>query len=513
VVRQGRESFQRFLRTIVDILPPYIEKYPPSDQLLLNDFLSVLQHYDKADYQRNKLSNRFKKYCDSLLGTDQYIKTAFLWFSFTYFSNANILLNVSKFYADVFYGYLVKHLRGSSKVPGVFDLIRKNVPLTNFAWEQLQYESHKLLVPLTDDQLQVLKNVYSVVMEGGVDTLDSRKLKAQIVNDLSFPKKIKSNEELRRFFQLLEGQWLYHLLVPAFGLDWVIIHIQLQESTSLEEIIDFQDPRNAIISVSYVYLNRNLPNTYIGILRVPSQDFGRLKSYLQKCERQGRLILKSLDKVTTWRFSGSLTYYRAKTGWIEPSPIRMRRLTRLLLAQNPREPTGELLFLYTSHQSNFDWHYKDHPLTVEIVKLRCKISHHTYSYQNLPLSKQELSHLTHTDIGLLRQLHYNRVLQIRFVPMRLVNEFSLDMYCVILPKISDYQFRYFLNLIPSSDILLTEELIYLWVQLPPKLVQWIENELHWTVIPLIQQFGISNFEFSFYDPLKLQWRTPHFLQG
>jgi hypothetical protein len=288
------------------------------------------------------------------------------------------------------------------------------------------------------------------------------------------------------------------------------MQIQLQESTSLEEIIDFQDPTNTVTNVSYVYSNRNLPNTCIGILRVPSQDFGRLRGYLQKCERQGRLILKSLERITTWRFSGSLTYYHANTGWIEPSSMRMRRLTRLLLAQNPKEHTGDMSTFYVSHQSNTDWYYKDHPLPVEIIKLRCKISPYTYSYQNLPLSNQELSPLTQSDIGLLKQLHYNQVLQNRFAT-RLEREFSLDLYCVIPPKISNSQFRQFLNLLPNCDILLTEELIYLWAQLTPKLVQWIENDLHWVIIPIIQKFPTSPLEFSFFDPLELQWRTPQFL--
>lgn len=60
MVRPGRESFKRFIKTILDQLPAHIEQYPPQDsQDLLNDFLSVLQYYEEADYQRKRLSKWF----------------------------------------------------------------------------------------------------------------------------------------------------------------------------------------------------------------------------------------------------------------------------------------------------------------------------------------------------------------------------------------------------------------------------------------------------------------------
>jgi len=97
MVRPGRESFKRFIKTIVNQLPAHIEGYPPTDQVLLNDFLSVLQHYEEADNQRNRLSKRFEWYIKSISGTEQYLQIPFLWFTYNYFWNANLLLNISKF--------------------------------------------------------------------------------------------------------------------------------------------------------------------------------------------------------------------------------------------------------------------------------------------------------------------------------------------------------------------------------------------------------------------------------
>ncbi|MFX1514743.1 MAG: hypothetical protein ACFFC6_00395 [Promethearchaeota archaeon] len=510
MVRPGRESFKRFISTIMDLLPPYIEKYPPSDQLLLREFLSVLRHYDEADYQRKKLSQRFREYIDRHFNTDQYLQTAFLWFTDTYFRNAYRLLTVSKFHANSYYEYLVKHLRGSSNIPGVFKLIQNKVSITNLAWEQLQYESVKLIVPLTIDQLQIISTVYSAVMEEGVHALDSRKLRALIGNQVGSPRNL--NDELIRFFNLIDGQWVYRFFTPAFGLDMVIMQIQLDGSVSLEEIIDFQNPANTVISRSDVYLVRNLPNTYIGILSVPTQDFEQLKGYLQECEHQGRLILKSLEKIETRRFSSSLAHYRTNTGWFEPSPSRMRRLAQLLRTQNPRENQGQYSSLFIPPQFNSHWHFSDHPLPREIINLFCNISLHTYTYQNLPLTNQDLFSLTQADVGLLKQLFYNRVLQVRFVPQRLLDEFSLDLYCIILPKIPVYQLIHFLNLIPNSDVYYTEESIYVWGRFTSKLIQWIENNLQWTVLQIIRKNIPLNFEFNQFDPGELQWITPQFLR-
>ena len=496
----------------MDLAPPHIEKYPPSDQLLLREFLSVLQHYDEADYDRKKLSQRFKEYIERHEGTDRYLKTAFLWFTVEYFSHANVLLNISKFHANTYYEYLVRHLRGNSTTSGVFGLIRENIPLTNLAWEQLQYESVKLIIPLTNDQLQIISNVYSAVMKEGVYALDSRKLRAIIVNQVEFPKNVKINEELTRFFDLIRGQWFYRFFAPAFGLDWVVLQIQLEESTSLEDFIDFQAPRNTVISRSDVYLNRNLLNTYIAILRVPTQDFEQLKGFIQKCERQGSLILESLEKITARSFSSSLTHYRTNTGWFEVSPTRIKRLTQLLLAQNPKERHNEHSSLSISPPFNSYWHFTHHPLPLEIIKLYCKMDHYSYSYQNLPFDNQELSSLTLANVGLLKQLYYNQVLQIRFFPLRLMEEFSLDVYCIILPKIPGFQLKHFLDLIPYSDIYFADESIYVWGRLTPKLVKWIENDLHWTVIPITRKNIPLNLKFNYFDQSKLQWKTPLFLK-
>ncbi|MFX1537742.1 MAG: hypothetical protein ACFFDI_26390, partial [Promethearchaeota archaeon] len=353
--------------------------------------------------------------------------------------------------------------------------------------------------------------VYLVMMQEGVYVLDPRKLKYVIIDQVDFPKKIKINEELNRFFSLIDGLWRYVFYLPAFGLNLAFFHIQLRNSTPLEEIIDLQNPRNTVMRSSDIYLARTLPNNYIGLLRIPFQDFGKLKIYFQECEHQGKLILKKLEKVITRSFSGSLTYYRANIGWFDPNPTKIRRLTQLLQAQYPKKKEKIDSSFFTPPEINSLWNFKQHPLPSEIIKFFCDISPHNYSYSNLPL--QQDTSLTRDEVGLLKQLYYNRVVQINFVSMRLLNEFSIDLYCVSLPKIPPFLLKHFLELIPYCDFYFTEKSINIWARLTLKLVQWIEKDLNWSVIPIRRIIYPQKPGFNHFDQVKLQWMTPDVLQG
>ncbi len=496
-------------------LPAHIENYPPPDQLLLTDFLSILQHYEEADYERNKFSQRLEEYNERVIGTKKYLNTAFLWFVESYFSTANLLLNVSTFHANSFYEYLTKHLRGNSTTPGVYGLIRGNIPLTDLAWEQLQYACDKLLVPLTNDQIRILRTIYYFITENGVYGLDPRMLKAVIVKNVEFPKKYKPSEELTRFFTLMDGRWFLLFFSPAFGLNRLVFQFQLQGSTSLEDIIDFRNPANTVLTGSDVYSFRNLPNNYIAILLVPTEDIGRLEHYLENCERQGYLILRELSKITTVRKCISLNHYQANFGWIKLNSTELRRLTQLLKSKNPKKRQRERGSFFITPEFNLQWHYSQHLLPKEIIKLYCK-NPQDYSYTNLPLKfidDQDSRRLSRTEVGLLKQLYYNhQVVQIGFVPWRLVYDFSLDMYCIILDKIPLFQLKRFLNLIPFSEIYFGKNSIFIWARLTPKLVKWIENGLKWNVISIIRKQYPLNLDFKWFNASRLKWKIPDILR-
>ncbi|MFX1514757.1 MAG: hypothetical protein ACFFC6_00465 [Promethearchaeota archaeon] len=503
MVRPGRESFKRFLKTILNQLPAHVEQYIAQDQELLNDFLSVLQHHEEAEFQRKKLSKRFERYIKSISGTDQYLQTPFLWFSFTYFSNARLLLSVSRFHANLFYEYLVKHLRGNNGNPGVYRLVCENTPLSDLTWEQLQHESNKLIVPLTEDQLQILNTVYSFTKEAGIYSLDPQKLREAIVKQVSFPRNQKPFDELKRFFTRVNGRWALHFFSHVFGLDRLNIQIELQESTSLEEIIDFNDTENTVLTISDVFEVRGQAENYIMTLYVPIQAVDCLERYFLNREKERSLILKDMSRVITTNISASLNQYKANVGWIEPTQTQIQRITRILRSTRP--PNSKLFY---HPPFNNHWDFKQHPLPVEIIKLYSNIPL-DYSYSNLPLNNhQDLTHLTRKEIGLLKQLYYNRVVYTGFVPWRLVYEFSLDLYGINLPKIPFIQLQQFLILIPFSQIYFTEKLIHIRARVTPKLVRWIERDLEWTIFPIIRKQYRLDLEFNWFDSELLQWRTP-----
>ena len=104
-VSHQRKTWKRFMKTILSRLPAYVEKYPPAEQTLLTEFLNVLQHFEEADFNRKKLSNRFDEFDQKYYLTEQYYRLPFLWFTHTYLTNANLLLSVSRFHADIFKEY------------------------------------------------------------------------------------------------------------------------------------------------------------------------------------------------------------------------------------------------------------------------------------------------------------------------------------------------------------------------------------------------------------------------
>jgi hypothetical protein len=154
-VMQGLESFKRSIQTVIDQFPNYIKKYPSEEQVILNEFLSVLHHYDKADYQRAFLSKNIEDYIKQIHQNDSlYRTTPFLWFTDTFLQNSILLLNLASFHGASFYQYLLKPLLGDSATIGCFKLIVNQCALTDLAWEELQNFCTKQKDLLVDEELQ-----------------------------------------------------------------------------------------------------------------------------------------------------------------------------------------------------------------------------------------------------------------------------------------------------------------------------------------------------------------------
>ena len=499
------------METILSQIPVYITKYPPSDQKILNEFLSILQNY-VVDTQeaRSQLFMRFEEFLTKYYESEKFLSQPFLWFIDSYFSNAAKLLSIASFHADDFYEYLVKQLRGYSDTEGVFQLLRKGTPLTDLKWEELQYACNKLSVPLKSEELHTLETIHRMSLEAGINALDQRYIKTTIFNTVKSP---TLHKKLENLFLRLDSRWFLRFYAPAFDLELLFFQFQLNESTSLREIIDFHDPTNTTLCNSSIYWNRDTPNMYCGILVVPTKFVDVLFRYLQKCASQAQVELDELARIKTTSISVSLLLYQATKGWRTPTSTDWHRLIPMLRTKSPRKIRTNLTSLYLSLPfseekiGNYD--------KSRVIQLFCKIPRE-FSFRELVTgsNKDQIKiKLSKTEIKLLGEMYQRKIVQTGFLSRGLIYEYSLDNYWIKAPKMPLDQLSRLLALIPFSRLYFTENDVFIWAYLTRKFAQWLKKDLEWTVMPIIENHRPQNFNFDWYANDIQQWKTPHVLKG
>ncbi len=499
------------IKTVISQLPPLIQHYPKSDQVLLNDFLDLLKYFEEAEYQRAKLINRLTEYVNSLQGTDRYIQTPFLWFTITYFQNAQATLTWATFRADSFYRYLSQHLRHAKGSPGVFELLRKHTKLENLEWEQLQYASNKIQTPLSTSKLDLIESIFTIVENEGIYSLNSRILKRNLKS--YFLKKSTYSNDLKAFFGQLESKWNLNFSPSGFGLEKIFIHLQLI-TAQLDKIIPFQDINNTTMRFSDIYYSRDENDTYFGVIFVPTQDKNLFFEYLEEKEEKGLLKINRLTPITSTYRSISLVKYKADKGWISLTKGQRKKQVDLLMNKIGKKTTARKKLHYFSPSFNKKWHFTQHQLPLELIKIYSNLSP-SYSYESLPftssINKEENS-FTKETIGLLKQLKYNNNLNIDWIPLRLVYEFSLDYYWIIIPKIPLPKLTRFLEILPYSVVHLAEDQIILYAYLTPQLAQWMREDLNWEVHFVSRLFSPINLQYEWFNEDRMEWETPSFLR-
>lgn len=494
------------MKTILSQIPVYIARYPPSDQIILNEFISILQFYEVDTQEtRRQLFEYFGEFQTKYRNNEQLLTQPFLWFVESYFINASKLLSVASYHADEFYEYLVKQLRGYSDTKGVFQLIRDCTPLTDLKWEQLQYACNRLSVPLKSEELHALETIHNLSLETGTNALDQRYIKTNIFNTVKSPTLPKRLENL---FLRLDSRWLLRFYVPAFDLELLFFQFQLNESTSLREIIDFQNPTNTTLCNSSVYWIRGFRNMYCGILVVPAKFVDTLQRYFQKCHSKTQLILHELTKINTSRLSVSLLPYQATKGWRTPTQTDWRRLVPMLKTKYPRKMRMKLTSYYLTPP--FNEHRIEHHDSSRLIHLFCKVPRN-FSFKELPLGSnndQIRVKLSKTEIKLLEELYQRKIVQISFHSLRLIYEFSLDNYWIKLPKMPLDQLTRLLAWIPFSRLYLAKSNIFIWTSLTPEFAQWLSTDLEWAVMRAIGSHNPLSFNFDWYSHETQEWKTP-----
>jgi len=501
---------KKMIKTVLDKLPPHIKHYSPEDQVILIEFLNLLKDFEKAEIKRKDLINNYENYNKRLLGTKKYLHTPFLWFTVAYFQKARLTLNWANFQAESFYEYLAKFLRKNPSYYGVFELIRKQTPLNDEKWEQLQYACRKMVKPLSREQMKINEGIISIIKNQGIYALDPRIMKKKL--STNFPKGTKVDKALSAFLTNLESQWYLNYHSPAFGIERVFFHIEGLKAR-IDEIIHFHDPNNTILGLSDIYISRNQSNEYLGIFYVPTQDVKALTTFIRKHEQRGTFRLKELSKIKTISRKLSLEQYKANEGWPITSKTDLQRITNLLKRDKEEEVTKDNTLTFTTPKFNENWHFNQHQLPIELIKLYSDVNT-AYTFSELPstlLSQKRKNQISKTNIGLLKQLKYNNILSIDWIPWRLVFEYSLDYFWIKIPRNFLEKVNHLLKIIPFSTVFLSDDKFYLWLHLTPQMVNWLKNEFDWEINPISRFLSPQPPNFNWFNQEELRWKTPRVL--
>jgi hypothetical protein len=500
------EKHKKMIQTIITRLNKIITQYSEKDQIIIKEFLNIVNYFEEAETNRKQLLEKMNTYKQKLYGTDLYLETPFLWFTETYIDMATVTLGTTDFHARSFYEYLVTYLRKNAVSPGVYALIRDKTPLNDPIWSKLQALSYKLIEPLTKDQIQIILRINQLIREKGIYSFDLKEIQSSLYE--IFPRYSAYKQQLESFFTLLRCQWILLFYSPAFGLDRVFTRFSLPNSNNLNEIINFKSKENSVLGMSDIYRILNAVSEFIGIFYVPINETKSFSNYLQYMESEEKIKLIDISGLQSIQRSTSLHSYHSNTGWRD---FTIKEMKGLLTGEvtGIQEISSDELFYLTPVFAK-DWYYHQHSLPLEVIKLYSRIPS-IYNFSNLPLTKtrpKSTKNLSHGEKGLIKNLYDKRVIQMIFVPWRLVYEYSFDLYWVLIPKTSEKQLFSFLKTIPYAEIYSTENFIGVRGFLSPKLVKLINQITTWSIYPITFAHFPQSVNIDWYEEKKLQWKIP-----
>jgi hypothetical protein len=478
------------------------------ERKLINEFLTLITHFEEADNQRTNLSQRFNDYSDKASMNNLYLETPFLWLTVLISVNAVYHLTISRFYATEFYKFLLSQLRN------LYPLIKRGVHLSALDYEQLQTKCNTYDFKLSPDEFELLKTTYLSIDESGLESFRSKKIKTEILRNLVISRKYKSNSEITRFYTLVGGKWWFQFRSSAFGLSRVFFHLHLEKEIALEQIIDFNDSQNTVLGLSDIHQVENTNSEFIGTLFIPTRDLDSLHTLFMKSEKKKYLKKLGYSHIRQKRRSAAFNSYKPNVGWRKLLKNERQAITsNLEITTNEKGINKD--FIYISTPLNpLQWSFTQHPHPLDIIRLYCDIpSQFSYSqliFDNvLDLNKKKISLKM---IALLKDLYERKVLEVGFIPWRLIYNYSLNRYCIILPRIPLKKLLHFLTILPYAETYFSDHQIYIWTRIPVGIVSWIKNDLKWTILPVERIHPIKNLDFNWFDQKKLDWKKPNVLK-
>jgi len=501
------DNLKHSIETILRLLPEKIVKYSLDDQKLIIDFIEVIKNFEEADNNRDSLIERFSIYSTSTRRKKEFLETPFLGLTIIFAENAIYNLSIARFHSLEFYRSLLQQLRP------LFHLFNKQQPLNSEKFEEILDKIKIMHSPLNDNEIHFLNQTHSILKAGGLESLNSNQINEEIGNNETILKQLRKKTEISRVFTLVEGRWWIHFHSQAFGLSRVVFQFTRDEKTPLKEIIDLNDQKNTVLCNSDVYQIRGSSTEYIGIFLVPSKDVKLLKAFFQRCKEKGKIISKKLTNIDFRQRNTSLESYKEGFGWKDLSRGKKERIEKQIAPSNYNKWFMKNKYTTKSLQGNPQWHYSDQQNSEQIIRLYCK-SPTEFSFTNLPLNirtEKKPSMFSRKDIELLRHFYDESVINIGFIPWRLIDDYSTTTYFLEVTNIPISKLKRFLNIIPFAEVYFSSIGSFIWAVLSPKMVTWIKTSLGINVIPIQRCHVFKDLKFEWFNIGNNEWRTPNLL--
>ncbi|MFX0125517.1 MAG: hypothetical protein ACFFAE_17985 [Candidatus Hodarchaeota archaeon] len=503
----GGDGFHLLVKAVQEKLPSHIDQYPSAEKTILTNFVNTLlqinqlskQNISEKREQINEIINDYLKIY--FRGHPLYYHLPFLWFAADYLSNASRILSTAGFHPTDFYTYLSRYIRGDSTTQGFFELVKTHTPLSNQNFETLQYVCNKLNVTLTEAQIKALKLIFSYINRESPRALNQKRIKKEISRSFSDRKFVL---DIERFFAYLDTLWEIRISNLAFGLIPCLFHVELSDSTSLFDILDFKDRENTTLNTAIIY-NIHNSNSYYGMFLIPEGTLDLLHNCF---ERQEGFQSFDISLIKETRMSHSLKLYQPKKGWRRITSEEYRQLRLHLSTKNTGLTPPTSFFLTPKFNRKWNIHSDRTPITpAQFIDLYCKV-HKIFSFQELESITSEFR-FTKKEQRLLQYLFQLGVIHLNFNPIRLYRDFSLDGYWIQVPDgMSQESLFILLDYLPSANIFHTEQSTHIWTRLTPDLFQWMIKNITWKVDPVsIYSQGIIPQK-EWFNFIEGKWITP-----
>ena len=507
-----RETWNRFLSTILSQIPPLISQYSSHEQEILTPFYTLFAE-NKVDThkQRGRFLEQLKIITNEHYNLDSYIDTPFLWFSVTFLLNAQRLLIEASFHADTFIQYLVRVLRGDDEVLGVFRLLRQKSSIHDIKWEKLQYYCNTdLNDPLSEKQLEIIKVLYALVNKKSIQGMNQYYITKEISEKVSVNKKFRG---LHHFFSRLDARWGVWMFPPAFELSLIMFMVKTCKSKSDFDLNAFKLDTNFVMGMSNVYQLLEEDNIFSGFIYVPKRLYNVLIDYFKKKENNDQIEIIYLEPITSVQAGTSLAMYLEGFGWenqIIPESF--------LNSVEKREKIKTDRFLesvssVTPKMNVRKFTYNDLDVPEQAIKLYIN-TYSAMSFANLPIGLKgdfQTSVITQSDLALLSKFFAKKIAAPTFQLRNALSEFSLDMFWMEIPQNSSRTIQTFLHWLPMSSLISTGDKSVLITQLTPNIFNWIKKSLKWNIFPIQPLFRSKVMIDNFYNYQDLQWMTPQLL--